>query len=395
MYREKLADDGSVIWRLNRKTGNGYYKVKSDSNQFKHCKRIVLRGFSALPGGLWREGYGLTAAGTFILQELHDKFGRPVELTLDSKKQSRITQKSNRTAVILNSKALAGINSQVRSIKNKRNEETRRGVKHFLAVEYPEFSAYKSIKPKYVAGTLALMLRSDSLLDGLGDDDKQELGEFIPQYLSKVPGTLKSNKKLQLVVDSLTVGRKVFLTKVVAEFNKKMSKGASESAWQTFLSDYILLLRSNYGEIIEKASVTLQGKFPDFMLIDPYGYLDIYEIKKPATILLKHDTSRNNYYWSPDLAKAISQVENYLHQVQRNSPTLMTDLRRHKNIDVNIVRPRGYIIAGARAQLKNAKMQDDFRILNESLKSVDVILYDELLQNLESFVKKMDGGPKK
>jgi hypothetical protein len=392
MYREKRADDGAIIWRLNRKTGNGYYKVKADSSQFKYCKRIALRGFSALPGGLWREGFGLTAAGTFILQELHEKYGKPVALTLDSRKPSRITQKSQRTAVTLNAKALATINAQVRSIKNKRNEETRRGVNHFFSVQYPEFAAYRSVKPKYVSGTLASMLKSEALLDGLGDDDKQELSEFIPQYLSKVPGTLRSNKKLQLVLESLTVGRKVFLTKVVAEFKKKMTKGASESTWQAFLSDYILLLRANYGEVIEKASVTLQGKFPDFMLIDPYGYLDIYEIKKPATVLLKHDTSRNNYYWSPDLAKAISQVENYLHQVQRNSSTLMTDLRRHKNIDVNIVRPRGYIIAGGRAQLKNAKMQDDFRILNESLKNVDVILYDELLQNLESFVKKLSSG---
>ena len=392
MYREKRADDGTIIWRLNRNTQNGYYKVKADSGQFKYCKRIVLRGFTALPGGLWREGFGLTNAGTFILQELHEKYGKPVVLTLDSRKPSRITQNSQRTAVTLNSKALATINAQVRSIKNKRNEETRQGVKHFLSVQYPEFSSYKRVKPKYVGGTLASMLKSESLLDGLGEDDKQELGEFIPQYLSAVPGTLRSNKKLQLVLESLTVGRKVFLTKVVAEFNKKMKTGASESTWQTFLSDYILLLRSNYGEVIEKASVTLQGKFPDFMLIDPYAYLDIYEIKKPATVLLKHDASRNNYYWSPDLAKAISQVENYLHQVQRNSSTLMTDLRRHKNIDVNIVRPRGYIIAGVRAQLKNPKMQDDFRILNESLKSVDVILYDELLQNLESFVKKLTGG---
>jgi hypothetical protein len=392
MYREKLTDDGKVIWRLNTKTRNGYYKVRADSGQFKYCKRVALRGFNALPSGLWREGYGLTAGGSFILQELYDKYKRPIELTLDSKKESRITQKAHRIGVTLNSAALTGINAQVRSIKNKKNEETRQGVKHFLFAQFSEFSEYKRVKPKYTSGGLAAILKSESLVEGLGDEDRNALGQFIPEYLSKVPGTLKSNKKLQLIVESLTVGRRVFLEKVVTDFKTKMLGNVAESTWQSFLTDYILLLRSNYGEVIDKASVSLQGKFPDFMLIDPYAYLDIYEIKKPATVLLKYDASRDNYYWSPDLSKAISQVENYLHQVQRNSSTLMADLRRHKNIEVNIVRPRGYIIAGSRAQLKNAKMQDDFRILNESLKSVDVLMYDELLQNLESFVQKLNSG---
>ena len=125
------------------------------------------------------------------------------------------------------------------------------------------------------------------------------------------------------------------------------------------------------------------------MLIDPYSYLDIYEIKKPTTTLLRYDKSRNNYYWDAEISKAISQVENYLHQVQRHSDSLINDIRRNKGIEVNIVRPRGYIIAGMRKQLKNDKMLDDFRILNESLKNIDIIFYDDLVNNLEAFVKRV------
>lgn len=65
----------------------------------------------------------------------------------------------------------------------------------------------------------------------------------------------------------------------------------------------------------------------------------------------------------------------------------MNDIRRSKGLEVNIVRPRGYIIAGRRSQLNTAKMQDDFRILNESLKNVDVILYDDLVTGLDAFAK--------
>ena len=150
-----------------------------------------------------------------------------------------------------------------------------------------------------------------------------------------------------------------------------------------------MVLTNSYGEVLEKESVTLQGKFPDFMLIDPYSYLDIYEIKRPTTTLLRHDRSRNNYYWGVELSKAISQVENYLHQVQRNSDGLINDIRRNKGFEINIVRPRGYIIAGMRGQLTNPKMEDDFRILNESLKNIDIIFYDDLLRNLETFVERI------
>lgn len=104
---------------------------------------------------------------------------------------------------------------------------------------------------------------------------------------------------------------------------------------------------------------------------------------------MKKDKSRDNYYWDVEIAKAISQVENYLHQVQRNSDGLINDIRRNKKIYINIVLPRGYIIAGMRNQLLNQKMIDDFRMLNEALKNVDIIFYDDLVENLETFVKRI------
>jgi hypothetical protein len=125
------------------------------------------------------------------------------------------------------------------------------------------------------------------------------------------------------------------------------------------------------------------------MLIDPYSYLDVYEIKTPYTPLLSLDTGRNNVYWHSELSKAISQVENYLYQIQRNADAFVNDIRKNKGLDVSVVRPRGYIIAGLRGQLDTPKMADDFRILNESLKNVDVILYDDLLANLEGFAERI------
>jgi len=389
-YKEKLDESGNVIWRVHRTTLNGYYKVNAGSSQFKYCEKIILHGFIGRPSGLYDNGFGLTAAGNFILQEIFDKFEKKVDLTLVKQGVASLDGRGRNTKVVLPIAALTKANRQISAIKRKRNTESKRAVQFFLAENFNQFASYKDRKPEYSAGTLASILEQDGIIKNLGEDDSERLAEFIPEYISQIPGTLRSRKKLEVVFESLHAGRKVFLEKIVREFRKKLDAGrASEGSWQKFLSEYILLIRSNYGEVLEKESVSLSGKFPDFMLIDPYSYLDIYEIKTPATDLLRYDSSRNNYYWSTELAKAIAQVENYLYQVQRNGTTLAEDIRKSKGIEVSIVRPRGYIIAGLRTQLKATKMADDFRILSDSLKNIDIILYDDLLRNLETFVGRL------
>jgi len=221
----------------------------------------------------------------------------------------------------------------VRTTKRIRNEEIKAEVRKFLAANFTtQFKEYKGATPRYAGGTLAEALDQKDMLSRLSDDDRVKLEDFIPEYLSSIKGTLKAKNKLKVVFDSLDAGKKVYFEKIIKEFNQKLKRSTqSESTWQKFLSNYILVLRNTYGEVLEKESVSLQGKFPDFMLIDPYSYLDIYEIKKPTTVLLRFDKSRNNYYWDTEMSKAISQVENYIHQVQRSSDILINDIRKHKD----------------------------------------------------------------
>ena len=154
-------------------------------------------------------------------------------------------------------------------------------------------------------------------------------------------------------------------------------------------TQFILIFNTNYASSLEKESIALQGKYPDFLLIDAYNYLDIYEIKKPSTQLLKKDGSRGNYYWDVEIAKAISQVENYIAYADRHGSGLREDIKKRKGIDIRVLKPRGFIIAGQRSQLQGEIMEGNFRLLNSGLKNVEVILYDELLDNLRSFLKRL------
>lgn len=386
-----------LIYQINKKTKRGkYFLVKADKLQPFLEGPISLVGFDRLPKGFYKEGFGLTLAGQLVIQQIFESKKKKIKLTVTSGKQSKIDMRGKAVSLSLSETFLEQTGLKVKSIKRERNAQMNAVAKNALGNLFTQYRDWKNATSGYIPGKLSEVLTAEAnIIPKLINTDRQALEELIPEYLESIPGTLRSKKKLKIVFDALDAGRKIYLDKVLTEFRKKLDAGAqNESIWQKFLSDYILLLRHNYGEVLEKTSVSLKGKFPDFMLIDPYGYLDIYEIKKPVTQLMRLDSSRDNHYWDVELSKAIAQVENYIHQVQKNANALATEIKDSKGIDVNIVRPRGYIIAGQRGQFTNNKMRNDFRILCDSLKNVDIILYDDLYENLKSFVDKTAGNTK-
>lgn len=391
---ERIDAEGGKVYRINKRQRKGFYYIRPDSSQAKLCKKVRLLGFDRLPTGFYTDkGWGLVGVGFYLLRELQSHFNKRLDITITADGQAEIPSTISPVKIVIPHKDLALANQAVSVVKRRKNDQIFAVAKGLLAKLYPnEFEHFQGFKVGYAPGSLASILAQKEILTGLSTEDRATLEEFIPEYLSSIQATLRSKKKLKVVFDSIEAVNKVYWSEVVREFNRKLKREVkSEQSWQNFLSSHILLLRSSYGEVLEKESVSLQGKFPDFMLIDSYSYVDVYEIKTPYTRILSYDKSRNNYYWNSEISKAISQVENYLYQVQRHGESFMNDIRKNKGIEVSIVRPRGYIIAGLRDQLTTAKMLDDFRILNESLKNVDVILYDDLLANLEAFAERMAG----
>jgi hypothetical protein len=132
--------------------------------------------------------------------------------------------------------------------------------------------------------------------------------------------------------------------------------------------------------------INIRMKKPDFILIDIQDYVDVYEIKKPNTELLGYDNSRSNFYWSPEMSKAISQVEKYLDALSKNAEELRNFIKGERKIDSRIIRPRGYVIAGTSKQFEqNEKKKDDFRVLCQSLKNTEVLPYDIFLKKFKAF----------
>lgn len=99
------------------------------------------------------------------------------------------------------------------------------------------------------------------------------------------------------------------LENILSEFEKHLANNPKEQTWQTFFEKNIFIFDSRYTNFISKQSIKPGRRSePDFLVYDIYGYIDIYEIKKSNVPLLQYDKSHDNYYWSSDVSKALSQL---------------------------------------------------------------------------------------
>lgn len=389
----KSPKTGEVVSRINKKSKSGAYFLGKDSQQRRYIATISFVGFTALPSGLRRDGNGFASSGYLVLQALAEKFGK-YDLTISSGDPSAINV--SKKAVTINHDDLRTMLRKIRTIKAERFREIKSTVDSFLHLTCPaKFPAPSAVSDvEYRPNAIADVLHKRSALDNLSKDDINALGALFPSFIERYGAVGSGKKKLFILSDSKRATELIYIRKVVEQFeNKLQAKNQNEHTWQEFLRDYILIFNSNYATVLEKSNVTVLGtKYPDFLLIDAYSYLDVYEIKKPSTRLLKRDTSRGNDYWDTEIVKAISQVENYIDCATRNGPALCDEIRRQKKIDVRILKPRGFIIAGTRSQLEDEIMQNSFRLLNDSFKNINVILFDDLLNNLKNFLAKLSNG---
>lgn len=68
-------------------------------------------------------------------------------------------------------------------------------------------------------------------------------------------------------------------------------------------------------------------------------------------------------------------------------------MKRKRGLPIKVMRPRGYIVAGMSSEFVGRgkeKMEEDFRRLGRSLKNIDFLLDDELLENLKNIKNKLD-----
>lgn len=378
-------------------TGRKRVEYFVHNNQW--IKKIIIQGFDRIPAGFAKNGSGLLpkGAGYLILQALHDKLG-DFDLSVSLQAKNGLKKSDGKYQVVLNYLELKQTIETFREIKSEEYQNLRDSASNYLNKTFPKiFKIEDSAADKftYQKNQLAKLLKRNELFENLSNKDIEAVINFFPAFLKHHQESFKGKKKMIGILNSKEATDIFYLDKVIKEFERKIkAKTQSESNWQKFFRAYIQVFNPTYATILEKKNISLSGDFPDFVPIDIYGYLDIYEIKKPNTRLMVLDRSRKNYYWSTEISKAISQVENYIDNATRLAPAIKENIKKYDGTEVKIVKPRGLIIAGMRNQLKGEKMEDDFKILSTSMKNIEVVLFDDILNNLKSLFDRIQTKPK-
>jgi hypothetical protein len=254
-------------------------------------------------------------------------------------------------------------------------------VSKFFSRTYPEhFTLNKT--PVYVPGTLSNILGSE-ILPRLSAEDREAMNKFLPDFVaSESLNTVNIlNAKAQIKT----------LKELASDLEKAIEGSYAESWWQTYIKKNILIIQQGYIAAVEKMNVTIGGtKYPDFCLVTHDGYLDILEIKKPNTNILKADTGRGNHYWDTEMSKAIIQSENYIETVSHNADAVRNYIFDNYGIQLKVLRPRGIILAGDTRKFSTGKEKDDFRLLSLSTKNIVFVTYDELLSRLQNYIKVLE-----
>ena len=109
-------------------------------------------------------------------------------------------------------------------------------------------------------------------------------------------------------------------------------------------------------------------------------YRDIIEFKKPSLNVLELDASHNNYYFSKDVSKAISQVINYSDIFEQLASNGL-----HKHSEIKGYYPKSIIVVG-RSNNFNEEQIKALRALNGRLSNIEIKSYDDLLSQARNLV---------
>lgn len=372
-------EDGSErkCYRIDRQKKEIICYIE-DSNYFVDV--FYLDGFTSVPKEFSEHGYIPAGVQYSLNMAFKDKNIKKFTISKEDKKDYRKVKGGYNVTIPYTD--FVKYKKEMIYIDTERRVNRKNATNHFLSSLFPKYfqieeGSINRKKNQFMSGL------DISIIPKLSKEELEQLQDFVFCILDNK--YIDIGKKMSLIshykesVDTLVVDE------AIKRFDENMKKDASESDWGKYIKQYLFLLETKYVKVIPELNLaTCTWRKVDFAYIDYQGYIDLFEIKKPSTQLLCKNTDRGNYYWHTDAVKAIIQAEKYLFASERKASILSEDIKRENNENVEVVKPKAYLIIGSSSQLVNDNMKNDFRILRDSLKNIEIILYDELLERLRN-----------
>jgi hypothetical protein len=165
------------------------------------------------------------------------------------------------------------------------------------------------------------------------------------------------------------------------------SETSGNDSWQKWIYKNNWLFGVNYQQPIEKTKINISGVMPDYLFPTIDDFVDILEIKLPDDEVIVKDTNHNgSWKWSPESNSAIGQVINYLCEIDRLRYEIEKNIKEKYQIEVNLLKPRAYILIGNSKQWDAAK-KEGLRKMNHALHGIEVITYKELIDRGNQYLK--------
>lgn len=194
----------------------------------------------------------------------------------------------------------------------------------------------------------------------------------------------------------------VELDALISRFGEMLEAVHNEGVWQTFFTEnpFILSFAFGYPFILlqDQASVggrKLSGvgeKVTDFLMKNPVtNNVAVFEIKRPSTKLLQTTEHRSGVYGpSKELTGSITQILDQRYQLTTSFPYIKQTSRQY---DIESFSVHACLIAGMTP--RDPDEAKSFELFRNSLRNVDVVTFDELLERaklLRSFLSGSEGS---
>ncbi len=350
--------------------------------------KVEIIGFKRIPPEISELGYFKAGLSYYFVKKFQGKEVKVFRVVKNG--TSTLRSYGGKLTFILGYDGLKQLKSRLTELSNENKRERSLAVDEFFHQEFPS-KFHKAELPGRQRAARVTRNLDPSIIEHLEADDVEKYLDFMESLLSGKYSSAARRRKLfgaaKLKVDE------VALKETINTYKRMLVKNETEAKWGDFLQKHLYLIDSKYISVIHELNVVLGSQRKvDFGLVDSQGYLDLFEIKKPVTKLLSATTDRGNFYWSSDAVKALMQAEKYLFNAERKASNLAEDVARERGVVVSVVRPRAVVIMGHTDQLDTPEKEADFRILRTSLKNVEVMTYDELLQRLKNQMSKIYAG---
>lgn len=374
----KNNKEGNVVWRVDKSKNYYEYVFVADSSQGKVIKKIIFKGFTRKPLGFSQSGYGFRGALKPIFYLLKDKFTEIDEIIITNQKSTIKGKK-----IYLGKKEYELMVATLGVTFKENSNHLNHTALLEMANIFPKIFKTNIKAAKYVPGTLSQTLSQKGIVNQLSGDDISQLIEILPPLMERSIQAKSGFLSKVRFTDLRDKSNKLELKSIIDKYDKLLKKKTQkEHEWQEFFKKNILFFNSSYINLIDRANIGLDITIPDFLLIDQFQFVDVFELKRPDFKCLNYDKSHDNYYWSSEASQAISQVEKYIFELENKANALIVKFKEN-GIDVNLVRPRGYVLISKRTML-DVKGQKAYKLLNNSLKNVQVIFFDDFLNNLKN-----------